>query len=359
MKNHIFKKKKSEKTILSVGAEMRGSFSLFIGGVLRTWYDFGDLTFKENWEEYKMYLDEATQDRKVDVIICDKHPSYVTTRLAEEIAKEKKAKLVKVQHHVAHGYSVVLEHGLKDFIAISCDGLGYGDDEKIWGGEVFDTDKRVGSLQEQLQLGGDAATVDPRKMVVGILAGKVNDELLWEVTGFDQPEFELLLKQAKEKYHSIMTTSCGRVLDAVSCLLGFSQEKDAALELEKYAKPGKKLKPVIEEFEGRKILNTDKLFLHLIKNMKGDRSEDARGKLAWVALAYIAEGLYDIAKSTAGKGTKGKSSEKKRQIVFSGGVAYNKIIRDILLKKKVIVNKEIECGDDGVSFGQIGWCLKR
>ena len=102
------------------------------------------------------------------------HPQYNSTIYAKKLAEKYNAKLVQIQHHKAHVASVAAEHKLKDYIGIATDGLGYGDDGKIWGGEIFKVKNknnftRVGQLENQPQLGGDSATIYPKKMLFGIL----------------------------------------------------------------------------------------------------------------------------------------------------------------------------------------------
>ncbi len=79
---------------------------------------------------------------KPQIIACDLHPSYNSTIFAEELAKKYNAKLIQIQHHKAHVASVAAEHNITDYVGIAMDGLGYGDDGRLWGGEIFSVQKR-------------------------------------------------------------------------------------------------------------------------------------------------------------------------------------------------------------------------
>jgi len=92
---------------------------------------------------------------KPEIVVCDLHPTYNSTVFAKELAEKYNAKLIQIQHHKAHVASVAAEHTLTDYVGIAVDGLGYGDDGNIWGGEVFDVKngnefRRIGHLEEQV-----------------------------------------------------------------------------------------------------------------------------------------------------------------------------------------------------------------
>ena len=291
---------------------------------------------------------------KPELIACDLHPEYNSTALADELAKKYNARLVQIQHHKAHVAGVAAEHGLSDYVGIAMDGLGYGEDGNIWGGEVFDVTqncnfKRIGHLEEQPQLGGDSAAIYPKKMLFGILTGFLDKQELLKIGLFDEKESLLYLKQLKAGFNVPYTTSAGRVLDAVSALLGFCEKRtydgEPAITLEKNATQPLKLEPVFAEKKGRNVLMTTPLFKFILKNI--DKEE--RGRLAATAQTYLARGMLEIAKERAENRNTGK---EKKPIVFSGGVANNKMISSFMKKNSVLLNKKISCGDAGICYGQ-------
>ncbi len=279
-------------------------------------------------------------------IVADLHPQYNTSLYAEELAAQFDIPLVRVQHHRAHAYSAAAEHGLlgKDFSAIVCDGLGYGDDGAVWGGEVFSGDERIGHLQEHLQLGGDAATRFPARMLYSVLRTFLSQDEAGRhvVQHIPLKDLAVLERQREARFNSPLTTSTGRVFDAAAALLGICSERTyegrPAMLLEAYSTKPYELKPVIKDG----VLMTSPLFEYLVANLEKDRA-----RLAATVQQYIAEGLYSIA------------ARAKKPVVFSGGCAYSRVMTSFLVGKGVLVNEQIPAGDGGISFGQAAACLSR
>ncbi len=300
------------------------------------------------------YLKETTQKNikltrlKPKIIACDLHPDYNSTQYAKELTKKYGARLIQIQHHKAHIASVAAEHGLKNYVGIAMDGTGYGEDGKIWGGEVFSvTDginfERIGHLEEQPQIGGDFATIYPKKMLLGILSKLLSEKEIIKMKLFDEKETQLYLKQLSQNFNVIQTTSSGRILDATAALLGICDTRTydgrPAMLLESTSTTPIEIELKFKQEDGKMILLTTPLFEYLIKNIK-----KGKGVLAATAQSYLARGLHEIAKNEA--------NQKNVKIVFSGGVAYNQMITSFMLKQGVLINKEIPCGDGGISYGQ-------
>ena len=284
---------------------------------------------------------------KPKIIACDLHPTYNSTVFAKELAEKYNAKLIQIQHHKAHVASVAAEHTLTDYVGIAVDGLGYGDDGNIWGGEVFDVKngnefRRIGHLEEQPQLGGDSATLYPKKMLFGILSKLLDENELIKLGLFDEQESRLYLKVLENNFNVPITTSSGRILDAVSALLGFCDRRTydgrPAMILESVATKPYDFEPVISNKNGKSVLVTTSLFEFLLNSINKDK-----GRLAATAQMYLAKGFFEIAKQKAGN---------EAPIVLSGGVAYNRMISEFMMKNDVIVNKDIPCGDGGICYGQ-------
>jgi len=284
---------------------------------------------------------------KPEIVVCDLHPTYNSTVFAKELAEKYNAKLIQIQHHKAHVASVAAEHTLTDYVGIAVDGLGYGDDGNIWGGEVFDVKngnefRRIGHLEEQPQLGGDSATLYPKKMLFGILSKLLDENELIKLGLFDEQESRLYLKVLENNFNVPITTSSGRILDAVSALLGFCDRRTydgrPAMILESVATKPYDFEPVISNKNGKSVLMTTSLFEFLLSNINKDK-----GRLAATAQMYLAKGFFEIAKQKAGN---------EAPIVLSGGVAYNRMISEFMMKNDVIVNKDIPCGDGGICYGQ-------
>lgn len=348
------------KPTLALGAEMKGSIAIAKDNDFYLQSDLGNIFYLENFEKYKNAIDKLIKETKIipEIIVCDMHPSYNSSKYSLVLAKRFNAKIVKVQHHHAHIASAAIENNILQGIGIACDGTGYGTDTKIWGGEIFDFDlinknfERIGSLEEQSLLGGDSATIYPKKMLYGIISKFLSDDEIVELNSklklYEKNELIVYRKMIKSNYNAIMTTSTGRIFDAAAVLLGVcnfrSYDAEPAIKLEKYANKAEgifRIEPKIENNE-RLILSTTELFKQLIEAMKNNISKE---ELAYSVHLYLAEGLLEIAKKAG-----------KNNIVFSGGVAFNKIISEHLKDKDVKFNKQISPGDDGIAFGQILVC---
>ena len=334
----------SSKQILALGAELNNTFCILKDKKTVLSQYMGTTSNLGAFENYKKSIDKFLRftNTKPDIILCDLHPQYNTSLYGRELAKKLNIPIVSVQHHKAHAYSIAAEHNIKDFIAIVCDGLGFGEDNTIWGGEIFDGNKRIGHLEPQLQLGGDSATQYPTKMLFSILRNflDMKDARGFLANHFNDAELTILDRQRSEKFNAPLTTSCGRVLDAVSVLLGLCDMRTydgrPAMVLEAHSTTPYELEPIIKN----NILMTTPLFEYIIKNIHSDKTH-----LAATAQLYIARGLYTIAQNY------------KKPIIFGGGCAYNKIMSSFMLEHGVLMNKNIPCGDGGISFGQIAYYL--
>jgi hydrogenase maturation protein HypF len=282
-----------------------------------------------------------------EIIASDLHPRYNSTLFAKELAKKYHAKLVQIQHHKATVASVAAEHNITDYVGIAMDGLGYGDDGGLWGGEIFSVHDgksfvRIGHLEEQPQFGGDSATIYPKKMLFGILTKVLEEKDILKLQLFSEKESRIYLKILQNNFNTHYTTSTGRILDAVSTLLGFcdirTYDGRPAMILESKATTALKFDPIHSKKQGKEILMTTPLFEFLLK------TKAQKGKLAATAQMYIAKGLFEIAKEEA--------IIKDIPIVFSGGVAYNSMISSFMLNHGVLVNREIPAGDGGICYGQ-------
>nr|MDO8100493.1 carbamoyltransferase HypF [Candidatus Njordarchaeota archaeon] len=349
---------------LAVGGEYYVTSCILIGNKAFISQHIGDV---EKYETY-MFLKQATKhlvdltNANVELVACDMHPKFASTVLARELGEEFKVSVAQVQHHHAHVASLMAEHSLPEMIGISCDGAGYGTDGNVWGGELLcctengKTYERLGHLQEHPMPGGDLAALYPLRMLGGLLHQHVEvAERLLRANSSHFPhrraEVDIVVKQLKSG-KSPLTSSCGRLLDAVSSLLGVcyerSYEGEPAMKLESVALTGSDrldLEPVI--IDGN-IIQTDNLVMAVYENLKKTSVHD----LAFSAEAYVARSLAELAIHEADR-------LGIEHIGFTGGVAYNNhissTIRELVASQgyKFYVHNMIPPGDGGLSFGQV------
>lgn len=333
------------KTILALGAEMNNTFALCdANGRLTMSQHMGNTANVVALDRYKSSIANFLNYTHAvpDLIVRDLHPSYNTSLYATVLATQFGVPVIAVQHHRAHVYAVALEHQLDDFVGIACDGLGYGEDGNIWGGEVFKNGERIGHLETQVQLGGDAAARYPHRMLYGILRKFLSQQesASYIAKQFSDQEIRILEQQLTARFNAPLTTSTGRVLDAAAALLGLCSERTydgrPAMTLEAHSSEPYACAPIITDG----ILMTTPLFEFLIKNFDKDRA-----RLAATVQHYIAEGLFAIA------------ANEQKPIVWAGGCAYNRTMTTFMLEHGVLINKEIPPGDGGISAGQIAVAL--
>ncbi|MDV3244126.1 MAG: hypothetical protein LYZ66_02975, partial [Nitrososphaerales archaeon] len=248
--------------------------------------------------------------------------------------------------------------GIDKIIGIACDGIGYGADGNIWGGEVLycfpEGYKRLAHLKEQPMVGGDLATYYPLRMVAGILHDVCDVEpyLYSQAEKFPggKKEVELVLSQL-EKGKTLKTTSTGRILDSVAAILGICFERtyegEPAMKLEALAITGQdvlKLEPRIKS----DFLDTT----HLLQEIFENRAKCNAADLACSAQSYLAKGLAELAVNAA-------TQTGIKTTGFSGGVAYNEHITLLITKiveergLKFVTNDKVPAGDGGISLGQV------
>jgi len=349
----------SKKCVLGLGGELNVVSCILNGDKAFLSQHIGDV---ENIETLN-FLEEATRhlirltNSKIEVVACDLHPKFNTTRLAYKLAEEFNCPVIRVQHHHAHVAALMAEHNLDEIVGIACDGYGYGPKGEAWGGEILycnrESYKRIGHLEEQPMPGGDLATYYPLRMAAGILH-KITDISEWFLSKSNflphgKTEAELILKQL-EKGVKLETSSCGRVLDAISAILGVCYERtyegEPAMKLESAAMGGKDVLELKPEIRGN-IVKTTELVNAVF---------EALGKFRVVDLAFSAQEC--VAKSLAELAVEKAEELGVKNVGFSGGVACNEQITATIQRiveengLNFVFHKFVPAGDGGTSFGQ-------
>ena len=349
----------SDRCVLAVGGELNVTACLLHKNRAFISQHIGDVENLENLRFMKNAVQHLTRltNCQVETVACDLHPRFTTTKLAKELGNKFGCPVVQVQHHHAHTAALMAEWSINEVVGVACDGFGYGSDGFAWGGEVLHCNKegfsRVAHLQNQPMVGGDLATYHPLRMAAGILYSEADvAEWLMSKSGLlphGETEAELILQQL-QKGSAPTTSSCGRVLDAVSALLGICYERtyegEPAMKLESVAFRGKDCLDLVPQIKGT-VLDTTYLVKEILNNMDSCSASD----LACSAQSYLARGLGLLAVDQAERlGVK--------HVGFSGGVACNEHITETMRKTveakgfKFIVHTKIPAGDGGTSFGQ-------
>jgi hydrogenase maturation protein HypF len=237
--------------ILAVGGQLKGTFALGSGRHGFLSHHLGDL---DHYEAYRAFVKDIALYEQLfaihpRILAHDLHPDYASTRYARQRGgteakgppcPEDRVQLLAVQHHHAHMASCMAEHGLLEpVIGVSFDGTGYGTDGAIWGGEFLVGDyrqfQRAAHLRYVGMPGGDQAIREPWRMALAHLmdASEMDDLLTSRVPGV---ALRTVRKMLEKQFHTPLTSSAGRLFDAVAALAGVrdrvSFEGQAAMELE-------------------------------------------------------------------------------------------------------------------------------
>ncbi|MFT7526291.1 MAG: hydrogenase maturation protein HypF [Arenicella sp.] len=246
----------SSPQILACGAELKSTFCLLKNGSALVSQHQGDLedisTFDDYVKNLKLY--QSLFDCSPTIIVADKHPEYVSSKFAENelLAQYNDASLIKVQHHHAHIASCMAENDLSidtaPVLGLALDGLGFGDDGTLWGGEFllanYTSSQRIARLRPVAMLGGAKAIKEPwRNTYAHIVSAMPWQEFVERYAGLELCEFlhkkplMVLDRMLAEGLNSPRASSCGRLFDAVAAALGLCREKamfegQGAIELE-------------------------------------------------------------------------------------------------------------------------------
>ena len=229
---------------LAVGAHLKNAIGITVGRSVFISQHIGDLETAEASNAFENVIAAFRDLYRVEPshVVADLHPGYLSTRYADRLG----VPVTHVQHHFAHVAACMAENELDDpVLGVSWDGTGYGADGTIWGGEFlvprggsFD---RVATLRAFRLPGGERAIREPRRTAVGVLHQIFGDDLwtrtdLAPVAAFEESERRLIAQMLDRRVNSPVTTSAGRLFDAVASLCGLchvtSFEGQAAMALE-------------------------------------------------------------------------------------------------------------------------------
>jgi len=349
----------TNRPILAVGADLKNAVTLVVDGQAFVSQHIGDLEQYQSLRAFQETIQDLISMYEVRpeelLVVHDSHPQYLST--AHALAMGVSHQLA-VQHHRAHVASVVAERGEWEtcVVGVSFDGTGYGDDDSIWGGEIFVGSvkagfERIGHLRSALLPGGDAAAQFPVQAAAGFLSQLDGlPDLTCMPFGFSrryQNALELVLKDVR----TFATTSIGRLFDAAAALLGFTREitfeGQAAMWFEQLARTAPATDPYPFPFSGGELD-----FRPLLQSVIHDR---LRGRnLAEIARAFqraLSQGLSDALITIC-------EAHALNIVVLSGGVFQNELLLEdlkSLLEKEPIeiwTNHAVPPNDGGISLGQ-------
>lgn len=362
--------------VLAVGGELKNTFCI---GVDNRFYpspyvgDLEDLRTVKALQE-TIHRFQTLLEVKPQAVVCDLHPKYNSTVVAEELGYP----VIRVQHHYAHILSCMTENDCHDpVIGVAFDGTGYGTDGTIWGGEILLADygnfTRFGSITPFLQMGGDASAKEGWRIAVSMICGYTKDrKRAWEIMETlglcSEQESRVQFTMADRKINAVASTSAGRLFDAVSAILGirrrsgFEGEASTALQFAAEAYEQQNLSNISQEQKENKdillhetkerfVLNTQMLVQQITEAKM--RGEDT-GMLAYRFHQVLAEMITAAC-------IKAKESSGRDKVALSGGVFQNRLLlrltEERLLQEgfEVLRHRMIPPNDGGIAIGQAAY----
>ena len=351
-----------KKKVLCLGANQKSTVAITIDDRVILSPYIGDLDGLSSIKHFKSHIDtlKRVYSFEPEVVVCDKHPNYESTKFAFELKEQKPdLELIQVQHHYAH---VLATMGVNDIdskvLGVSFDGTGYGDDKvngearegalgygNIWGGEFFVCDRksyeRVANFKEFRLLGGKMAIKEPRRVALSFLFNLYGEEVFElknSVTdSFLEYELKTLYIAWQKGLNSPLTSSCGRLFDCVASLLDVVQicsyEGESGLLLESF------YDETIDDSFNFSIDNGVIDFNEVVLQIMKEKSKT-------IAVSKFFNSIIEIIYKV--------SKEYDLPVVLSGGVFQNRVLLRIIMKKmpNAILAKEFVSNDSAIAYGQ-------
>ncbi|MDZ8026544.1 MAG: carbamoyltransferase HypF [Nostoc sp. DedQUE11] len=364
--------------ILAMGSELKNTFCLLRGKEAIISQHLGDLENGAAFDSYKKALSLYLNlfEHEPEVIAIDKHPEYLSSKVGKEFADINKIKINPVQHHHAHIAACMAENNIPldspPVLGIALDGLGYGEDGTLWGGEFLLADyrrfKRLATFKPVAMIGGEQAIYQPwRNTYAQLIAANLWDDCQEEYADLEIIKFlkskpiKLLNQLIEKDINSPPASSVGRLFDAVAAAIGIyrdecSYEGQAAIAM--------------EALVNVKSLNNDKeILIYPFKFSFLDSIYCIDPRPMWQALledllqqipqAVIATKFHKGLANAIVEMVKHLCQENViHQVVLTGGVFQNCVLLEQVsqsletLGRKVLTHSLVPANDGGLSLGQ-------
>lgn len=347
-------------SILGLGADLKNTFCLLRDKSAVLSQHLGDLDDLDIFEQYQSAIDlfESIYRFTPTALVGDMHPNYVSHRFANQLSAQLDIPFVQVQHHHAHIAAVMVEHGLPrntdKVIGLALDGLGFGDDQRLWGGECllvdYTSSQYLGGLPAVALPGGEMAARQPwRNLLAHWLQFVPNWQQQSDAIQLLEFPWQGLEKAIERGLNCPTASSAGRLFDAVAAALGIctvqtSWEGEAACQLEALAMNSEVMThPVTMPLVGQHL----DLATFWCEWCAYQAPKAQRAHAFHVALA---NGFAQLAKTSA-------QQYGIKTIVLSGGVMHNKLLRNLLMNNlnefEVLTARQFPMGDGGLALGQV------
>jgi hydrogenase maturation protein HypF len=347
---------RESKTVLAVGAHLKNTVALRIDNNVFISQHIGDLETKQAYSAFQHSAQDLPRlyDARIDIVACDMHPDYLSTKFATQLGLPSKP----IQHHLAHVVACMAENEIEPpALGVAWDGTGYGLDGTIWGGEFLlvkgdGSFERVAHFRQFRLPGGDRAIKEPRRSALGLLYEILGDGA-WDfpqlVADLSEQEKSLLRQMLEKQINAPLTSSVGRLFDAVAALVGLRQtssfEGQAATELEFTRQGG------VADAYSFVVTATAPIVVDWEPAIREVLDDVAAGENAGLVSAKFHNGLVEAVVDVAKK-----IGESK--VVLSGGCFQNRYLTERIVERlreenfRPYWHQRIPPNDGGISAGQ-------
>jgi hydrogenase maturation protein HypF len=347
--------KSTGSPVLAVGGELKNTVCLLKDDKAIVSQHIGDLENIEAYNFFKMTIEHFQRifDVKPELIVHDMHPQYFSTQWTKE---KSDIELIPVQHHHAHLAACMAENQLTGpVIGIIMDGTGYGTDGTIWGGEILIGDynhfDRFAHFEPMPLPGGDAAIKSPWRTAVSYLH-KTFDDSIPNLPFLEAHDMEPIIEMVNKNINSPLTSSCGRLFDAVAAMSGGRQiiryEAQAAIELMQ-AFGSTNVRPfsfIIEQKNNHQEILLQPIIRSVVRSIQNNESFSKISSRFHTTLVQI---YLEVAKEA-------RNETGINDIALSGGVFQNMILFEhtiLALEKanfRVYTHSQVPTNDGGISL---------
>ncbi|HEY2800301.1 MAG TPA: carbamoyltransferase HypF [Chthoniobacterales bacterium] len=348
---------RSQPSVLAVGAHLKNTVALSVDRNVFISQHIGDLATKQAHDAFSRSAADLPRlyETQPEVIAHDLHPEYLSTKYA----RERPGRHVPVQHHWAHVAACMAENEIEPpALGIAWDGTGYGTDGTIWGGEFLRATpdgsfERVAHLRTFSLPGGDQAVKEPRRSALGLLY-ELKGEQLWQgadfPAAFAENEEPILRQMLRKQINCPITSSAGRLFDAVAALIGLRQkasfEGQAAMQLEFAADPEiRDAYPFSCRVGKPAVIDWDTSVAALLGDI---RERKPPGVMAAKFHNTLVEMIVAVARLAA-----------EPKVLLSGGCFQNRLLSERAIARlrkegfQPYWHRFIPPNDGGISFGQV------
>ncbi|MDJ0882234.1 MAG: carbamoyltransferase HypF [Gammaproteobacteria bacterium] len=360
--------------ILACGGELKNTFGLLRGQHVTLSQHMGNLENAQTYDDYLKNLDlfKRLYEFTPEVIAVDGHPEYLSTKFGRHLAQELGAPLIEAQHHHAHIASCMIDNGWAPeqgpVLGVALDGLGFGTDDTIWGGEFIQADygsfTRLGCLKPVPLLGGSKAMLEPwRNTYAHLISFCEWHDLNQDYAALDlfqylnEKPLSTLDRMMASQTNVPLSSSCGRLFDAMAAALGIcrdriSYEGQAAIELEALVDPNllKRLTPYPIEIEHGDLhqISPALMWQAILEELKNRLSKQHIATRFHLTIAHMIRVMINQLHQQTGISS----------VALSGGVFQNptllSLTRQLLLQDQfqVLCHAQVPANDGGLALGQ-------